>query len=138
MKKIIIPGILAGILISIVLFIGQGFILNPLFPSLVEEYSNTALYRPWSVPVMWLIFLYPFVQGIALAWAWDKTKNIFKGSNNTKAIHFAFAFWIVAIVPSMLMVYSCIPISFTVISIWTITGFVYGLVAGLIFTRLNP
>jgi hypothetical protein len=137
MKKIIGPGILAGFLILIVLM-GQSYSSSFLFPSIAKEYNNTNLYRPWSDPAMWVIFVYPFFSGIALAWIWDKTKNMFKGKNSSKVVHFAFIYWIVAFVPAMIMIYSCMPVSLAVVSIWTVSGFIYGLIGGLIFSKLNP
>jgi len=137
MKKIIWPGILTGFLILIVLM-AQSYSTSYLFPSIAEQYNNTSLYRPWSEPAMWVIFAYPFILGIALAWIWNKTKNIFEGKSGSKAIRFAFAFWIVGFVPAMIMIYSCMPVSLIVVSIWTVSGFIYGLISGLIFTRLNP
>lgn len=86
---------------------------------------------------MWVIFVYPFFLGIALAWVWDKTKSGITGTNVARAARFAFAFWAVAHVPAMIMIYSCMPVSLAVVSIWTVSGFVYGLIAGLVFAKWN-
>ena len=66
MKKLFRQGMLTGIPITII-SVGSGYLLGLLFPSLAEQYNNTQLYRPWSEPAMWVIFIYPFFLGIALA-----------------------------------------------------------------------
>lgn len=137
MKRIFIPGVLTAIPI-LMISIGSGYLLGLFFPSIAQQYNNTQLYRPWSEPAMWIIFLYPFVLGIALAWIWNKTKTLLKGSNSSRVIRFTYAYWIVVVVPTMIMIYSCMPVSFPIILSWTISGFVYGLIAGYIFVKLNP
>ena len=137
MKKIVKQGLLTGIPITII-SVGSGYLLGLLFPSLAEQYNNTQLYRPWSEPVMWLIFVYPFFLGIALAWTWDKTKTLLKGNSSSRAIRFAYAYWIVVVVPAMIMIYSCMPVSLPIILSWTVSGFLYGLIAGYVFVKLNP
>lgn len=137
MKRRFKPGMLAGLLILVILM-GQSFISSWLSPTLAEQYNNTALYRPWSVPVMWLIFLYPFFLGLALAWIWEKMQPALKGNGFTKVMKFAFAYWVVGVVPTMIMIYSCFPVTKWVVIIWTISGFVYGLVSALVFARMIP
>ena len=137
MKKLFRQGMLTGIPITII-SVGSGYLLGLLFPSLAEQYNNTQLYRPWSEPAMWVIFIYPFFLGIALAWIWDKTKTLLKGNSSSRAIRFAYAYWIVVVVPAMIMIYSCMPVSLPIILSWTVSGFLYGLIAGYIFVKLNP
>ena len=137
MKKIVKQGLLTGIPITII-SVGSGYLLGLLFPSLAEQYNTTQLYRPWSEPAMWLIFVYPFFLGIALAWIWDKTKTLVKGNSSSRAIRFAYAYWIVVVVPAMIMIYSCMSVSLPIILSWTVSGFLYGLIAGYVFVKLNP
>ena len=104
-KKVVTTGLLAGLAILVV-----GLILNWVygfvFPSVVTEYQNTALFRPWSDPLMSYIFIHPFVLGIILAWVWDKTKNLFKERDVFwRCCQFASAYWLVTI-PGMLISYS--------------------------------
>lgn len=137
MKKLIGQGMLTGIPILII-SVGSGYLLGLISPSIAEQYNNTQLYRPWSEPAMWIIFIYPFFLGIALAWIWDKTKTLLKGNGPSRAIRFAYAYWIVVVVPAMIMIYSCMPVSLPIILSWTFSGFIYGLIAGYIFVKLNP
>ena len=137
MKRLFKPGMLTGLIVLIILM-GQSFISSWISPTLAEQYNNTALYRPWSVPVMWIIFLYPFFLGLALAWIWDKVQPALKGNGLTKAIKFAFAYWVAGVIPTMIMIYSCFPVTKWVVIIWTVSGFFYGLAAGLVFARMLP
>ncbi|MCF8064541.1 MAG: hypothetical protein K9K65_10060 [Desulfarculaceae bacterium] len=137
MKRRFKAGMLAGLLILVILM-GQSFISSWLSPTLAEQYNNTALYRPWSVPVMWLIFLYPFLLGLALAWIWDKVKGLLGSNFLTSAVKFAFAYWAAGVIPTMVMIYSCFPVTKWVILIWTVSGFFYGLVSALVFARMLP
>ena len=64
MKKLILIGVLGGI---VVLIIGMltGQIFQRLFPALTTEYQNVHLFRTWSDPVMLMYFVHPFFFGIA-------------------------------------------------------------------------
>jgi len=137
MKRILLPGFLISIPI-IVISVGSGYLLGAICPSIAQQYNNTQLYRPWSQWVMWLIFVYPFWIGFALAWVWDKVKGLFKGNNTKRALKFANIYWIVVVGPTMIMNYSCFSISFPVILSWTISGYVYGLIAGWFCVKINP
>lgn len=137
MKRILVPGMLAG-LINLIILMVQSYGSSLLSPVLAQQYANTQLYRPWSQPAMWVIFVYPFFQGVALAWIWDKTKVLLTGGKFTRIVKFTFSFWVVAFVPAMIMIYSCMPVSLFAISIWTVSGFVYGLVSAIVFEKYLP
>ncbi|MGZ5244555.1 MAG: hypothetical protein ACXWW0_11635, partial [Bacteroidia bacterium] len=74
MKKIILPGLLAGIVMLAVSLIFS-WAMNFIAPGLQDEYRNPELFRPWSDPLMMLIFVHPFIVGIILAWVWDFVKS---------------------------------------------------------------
>jgi len=135
MKKIIWPGIVAGIAILII-----GMAISYLFmliPSVAADYNNVHIMRSWQDPLMSLFFLYPFVLGIALAWIWNKSKTLFKGSAWQRGTHFGFAYFIIATIPGMLISYSSFPISFLTIISWTVSGLVNAIVAGFILAKMN-
>jgi hypothetical protein len=135
MKKIIWPGILAGIAMLVI-----GMAVSYLFmilPSVAADYSNSSIMRSWSDPLMSLFFLYPFVLGIALAWVWNRTKNLFKGNTWKRGLKFGFAYLIIATIPGMLISYSSFPLSLWTIISWIVSGFVNAVVAGLIFAKMN-
>ena len=137
MKKVVVPGLIAGIAMLI-----TGMALNWLFgfifPSVAAEYQNPDLFRPWDDPLMSLIFVHPFILGLALAWAWDKTKDLFKERDVFwRCCQFAGAYWLISI-PGMLISYSTFPVSLTMIVSWSLSGFAQAVVAGWIFAKRNP
>jgi len=136
MKKIVLPGILAGILMAAVGML-IGYVFNAIFPSLMAEYNNTAIFRAMEDPLMSLFFLYPLILGIALAWLWDKTKGLFKSDNWKRGVHFGLIYFVVASIPGMLITYSSFQVSLLITSTWTLNGLANGLIAGMIFAKMN-
>lgn len=135
MKKIIWPGLLAGVLTLI-----SGMLINylfMLFPEVTVDYYNKNIMRTWSDPIMSLFFLYPFVQAIILAWAWDKSKGLFQGTTLKRGVKFGFSIWLIATIPGMLVSYSSFPVSLLTIISWTISGLVVGIISGIIFAKMN-
>ena len=80
MRKILINGLFAG---SIILIVGMisGQVFQLLVPSLVDEYGNERIFRPWSDPIMSGMYLQPILSGIILAWIWTKTRMLFTQLN---------------------------------------------------------
>jgi hypothetical protein len=136
MKKIILPGLAAGIGMLGMGFL-MSFLLNTAFPELSIEYQNPNLFRPWSDPLMSLFYLHPFVLGIVLAFVWERIKGLFTGTMLSRGFLFGFMFWIAATVPGMFISYSSFPISLVMIASWTINGLVQALIAGLILAKMN-
>ena len=137
MKKILKLGIISAV---VVLAIGMilNRILQIVFPSLVSEYQNPSLFRPWSDPIMSVYFIYPFILGILLAWIWLKTKSLLEGKSNLKkGIYFGIAYWIVASIPGMVISYSSFQMSLLMILSWTFSGLIQAISAGLIFSHLD-
>jgi len=135
-KKVVWPGVLVGV-IMLAVGMAMNYFMNFVFPSLQVEYETSGVFRPWDDPLMSLYFLYPIAIGLVLAWVWDKTKALFKGSDSKRAINFALAYWILTSIPSVIINYSSFPISFLMIFSWLIIGLIYGLIAGFIFVKLN-
>lgn len=136
MKNIIVAGLLAGFAM-LVLAMAVGLLINSVLPSVATEYENTNLFRSWSDPIMSLYFLYPFFLGIALAWAWDKTKGVIgEGSIWVRGSRFARSFWIISALPGILMSYSSFPISLAMSLTWLLSSLVQLLCAGFIYARM--
>jgi len=134
MKKVILFGLLAG-LVMLVVSLVLGPLFNLIFPSLAAEYNNTNLFRPWSDPIMYLMLVEPFILGIILAWIFSVTKNLFKTEKVWgKGIYFGLCYWVITI-PGMVMSYSSFPISLLMIITWSISILIQAIVAGLIYAR---
>lgn len=136
MKKIVLPGIIAGAVMLMVSFL-LGYVTNPLF-GVSNEYENNALFRPWSDPLMSLYFLHPFVLGLALSYFWHKFSPLIKG-NNIFERGFKFGMYIVVLltIPGMLISYSTFPVSFLMILSWSITALFEIIAAGIILAKIN-
>ena len=121
-------GLVIG-LANLVVMMGLNFGLEKIFPQLAVEYQS-GLFRPWTDPLMMVYFLYPFINGMVLAYFWRliKTKDPLK---------FTGVYFLVATVPVMFVSYTSFQISFLMVSSWALMGFLEALIAGLILVRLN-
>ena len=129
MKKIILSGIIVGVVIlAVSMLINYGFML---FPTIAADYQNTNIMRSWQDPLMMLFFLHPFVLGIILAGVWDRTKGLFQGSIFQKGNQFGIAIWLIATVPGMLISYSSFTLSLLTIISWTVSGLINSIVGEL-------
>lgn len=135
MKKIILFGIVVGI-INLILGTVVSYLFM-LFPAVSADYNNSAVMRAWSDPLMSLFFVYPFIQGIILAWVWDMSKTLFHGTLAGRGTKFGLAIWLISTIPGMWMSYTCFPLSFLTIVSWTVGGFVTAIAAGIILARIN-
>jgi hypothetical protein len=137
MKKILISGIVAGITL-LVLGIVVGTLFNLIFPSLVTEYMNPDLFRPWEDPLMMLFFLHPFILGLILSYVWDKSKSLLKSKDILgRAIPFGLTIWLITSIPGMFITYSSFLVSLPMVISWTINGLIYSIAAGIIFAKMN-
>jgi hypothetical protein len=136
MKKIIWTGLVAGVAMAIV-NAALNPIFNALFPWLQDAYMNNPVFRPWDDPIMMLFFLYPILLGLALAYVWDKTKNLFKGSVVNKGLNFGLIFFFVVGLPTFLINFSSFNLPLVMILSWTFMSLVNGFVAGFVLAKLN-
>ena len=136
MKKVLWTGLIAGVAMIIVNILLNP-IFNALFPWLQDAYMDNAVFRPWSDPAMMLFWLYPLALGLALAWVWDKTKQLFDGTVWCKGAKFGLILFFVSGVPAFLINFSSFNLPFVMILSWTIMGLINGIVAGLILAKVN-
>ena len=136
MKKILWTGLLAAVAMIVVNMLLNP-IFNALFPALQEQYEGNPVFRPWDDPVMMLFWLYPLALGIALAWIWDKTKQLFSGTIWCKGVEFGLIFFFVYGLPAFLINFSSFNFPFVMILTWTIMSFLNGMVAGVVLAKLN-
>lgn len=136
MKKIVVPGLAAGLAMLVVMMV-ISFASGSLFPSVQAEYQNTNLFRPWSDPLMSLMFMQPFILGLVLAWIWNRVKGIVKGvTPGKKAINFALVYWVVAI-PGMVMSWSTFQISLAMVITWWISILAQAFAGAWVLAKMN-
>jgi len=135
MKKILLPGIVIGI-VTFIIGMLLTFLFGAIIPGLTDEYSSSC-FRAIDDPLMMLFYLYPLILGIALAWFWDKAKSLYKGSSSQRALKLAWTYFIIATIPGMYISYTSFEVSFMMVLTWLIGGFINAFVAGLILTKMN-
>ena len=135
MKKIIAAGLAAGIVLLILSVLGLRITIW-LFPSIAMQYFDPA-FALQSSRIMFY-YIHPFVVALALSWFWSQFKTILRGSFITRGIEFGLIYAIIAILPMMLLIYSAMNVSVEMIATWFVLGLFQGIVAGLVFEKMNP
>lgn len=134
-KKILIPGAIAGVVLLVMSFV-MLYAAVYLFPNVAEQYYSPVFRE--SGDYNWLFYIHPFVLSLALAWFWERFKGSFTGSLIVRDLELGIVYTLIATLPAMLITFSALDITLTMVLTWLAYGFVQALVAGLIFARMNP
>jgi hypothetical protein len=135
MKKVIIPGLIAGVLmlgVSLLL----SLIISAIFPDSMAEYSNAEIFRQWDDPLMYYFLLHPFVMGIILSFIWLKVRGLIDGEGLKKGLVYGFYVWLLFGIPGMLMTISSFQVSAFLVGTWTVSLLAQDLVAGVAINRM--
>jgi len=135
MKKIIGVGLLAGIVLLILSIAGL-YITVWFFPGLAQQYFDPAFANESGRYLLY--FIHPFIIGLALSWFWQRFKGVLKGSFITRGIEFGSIYAMVATFPMMWLIYSAMNVSLEMVATWFVLALLQGLVAGLVFEKMNP
>ncbi len=135
MKKLLSSGLVAGVVLLALSF-GMLYLTILVFPNLAEQYYNP-IFRTDS-DRNFLFYIHPFVLGLALAWFWERFKEQFSGHFLLRALELGVVYAIVAVLPTMWITFSAIDVSLTMVLTWLLYGFVQAIVAGIVFTKMNP
>ena len=135
MKKVLVAGLAAGIVLLALSVLGL-YMTVWFFPSLAGQYFDPA-FDTGSGRVM-LYYVHPFVISMALSWFWSFFKGVLAGSFLTRGIEFGVIYTLIAALPMLLLIYSAMNVSLTMVASWFILALVQGLIAGLIFEKMNP
>lgn len=135
MKKVIFPGLVAGVVLLILSILGL-YLNMWIFPDLAMQYFQPA-FNEQSSRIM-LYFIHPFIIAMALSWFWSKIKGILKGSFLTRGIEFGIIYALVATFPAMWLVFSSITVSLQMVATWFVLGLIQAVIAGLVCEMMNP
>ena len=135
MKKIILSGLVAGIILFIISY-GGLYLSVRFFPSLFIEYNSPLFNSDGSRDL--LFYLHPFIISFTLSWFWDRFKALFKGTFILRGIEFGFVYAMVALLPVMWITFSSLDITFSIVLSWFLYGLMQAIFAGLIFAKRNP
>jgi hypothetical protein len=135
MKKIALPGLVAGIILFIISY-GGLYLSVRFFPSLFIEYNSPLFNSDGSRDL--LFYLHPFIISFALSWFWDRFKGLFRGTFVLRGIEFGFVYAMVALLPVMWITFSSLDITIATVLSWFLYGLMQAIFAGLIFAKINP
>jgi hypothetical protein len=135
MKKIITSGIVAGCILLIISEIGLHLTLV-LFPGIALEYFDPAFNAESSRTGLY--YLHPFVISLALSWFWSRFKGVLTGGFLTRGVEFGLIYVLIATVPIMWLIYAAMNVSLAIVATWFVLALVQGVIAGLVFEKMNP
>jgi hypothetical protein len=135
MKKIILSGLAAGVVLLIFSILAL-YATIWLFPTLAAQYYDPAF--DTQAGRYMLYYAHPFVIALALSWFWSRFKAVLTGGFITKGIEFGVVYALIAIFPVMWLIYSAMSVSFALVATWWVFGLLQGVIAGLVFEKLNP
>lgn len=134
MNKILTSGLVAALLL--LAFAYLSLMLMPiLLPYLAEEYYKPVFVNDETRNLLY--FVHPVVLAFALAWFWNRFKELFVGNLFFRGLEFGLVYAIIATIPIMVLIFSAIDVSLGVIGSWILYGFLQGTIAGLVFARLH-
>lgn len=135
MKKIIVSGLVAGICLLILSALGL-YTTIWCFPGLAAQYFDPAFDAQSGRIIFY--YVHPFVISLMLSWFWSRTRGILTGSFITRGIEFGLVYALVATLPMLLLIYSAMSVSLAITGTWFVLGLLQGIIAGLIFEKVNP
>ena len=125
-------------LVMLVINLAVSMLFSLLIPAVPHEYSNMAIFRSWSDPVMSLFFVYPFAVGMIISAIWNHAKKIVVGKNvHQKGFNYGLSLWLLLTIPGMIITYATFQVSLTLVGIWTVSGLLSFLAAGWLLSRLH-
>lgn len=135
MKKVILSGLLAGVILFIVSY-GGLYLAIQYLPILFVDYNNPLFNSDGSRDV--LFYSHAFVISMALSWFWERTKPVFKGNVVLRGFEFGLVYAIVGLVPVMWITFSSMDITLPMVISWFLYGLFQSILAGIVFAKTNP
>jgi hypothetical protein len=135
MKKILISGLIAGCILFILSY-GGLFLAVRFFAKLFIEYNNPLFNSDGKRDL--LFYLHAFIISFALSWFWARFKSMFKGSFIIRGLEFGVVYSIIALLPVMWISFSSLDITVCMVLSWFAYGLVQAVVAGIVFSKINP
>jgi hypothetical protein len=135
MKKIIVSGLVAGVVLLILSILGLYATLWFL-PKLAAQYYDPTFDTQSGRNMIY--YVHPFIISMALSWFWQRFKGLLTGSFLMRGIEFGLVYVMIAIFPLMWLIYSAINVSLPMVATWFVFGLLQGVIAGLVFEKMNP
>lgn len=135
MKKIIVTGLIVG-LILFVLSYGGLFLAINFFPELFVSYNNPLFNSDGSRDL--LFYMHAFIISLALSWFWERFKGLFTGPFVLRGLEFGLVYAAVALLPVMWITFSSLDITLLMVASWFFYGLFQAVIAGIVFAKINP
>ncbi|MBK9931085.1 MAG: hypothetical protein IPP04_14610 [Saprospiraceae bacterium] len=135
MNKIILKGLIAGGTLLLVSYLTL-FLLVKFMPGLAEQYYDPMFSLEGDKA--WMFFIHPFIISFALAWFWSRFKSLFEGNFWFRGFEVGVVYALIAILPSMWMIYSAFNVTLPMVISWSIYGTMQAIIAGIISAKLSP
>lgn len=135
MKKVLISGLIAGIVLFIISY-GGLFLTIKFFPQFFVAYNNPLFNSDGSRDT--LFYLHAFIISFALSWFWDRFKKLFHGPSVLRGLEFGSVYALVALLPVMWITFSSLDITVTMVLSWFFYGLCQAVIAGILFAKINP
>jgi hypothetical protein len=134
MKKIFFSGLIAGTAL-LMLSVAGLYLLIWQMPDMAMEYFGPAFISQTQRNLLY--YVHPFVIGISLSWLWERLQSRLKGPALAKSLEFGLFYMAIATFPYMLLIYSAIDVSLSVVLTWLVFGFIEATLAAIIFNQQN-
>lgn len=137
MKKVLISGLVAGVILSIFSYGGLFLAVTiPMMKPFFVEYLSNVFISDRSRD--FFFYSHAMLISMALSWFWERSKKVFHGHFILRGLEFGLAYTIAGLLPILWMTYSQIDVSQTMVLSWLGFGFLQSCTAGIIFAKLNP
>ena len=131
MKKIIIGGILAGLVIIIV-----GMVFGAVSADMYKM-SPKALWKPMGGDWFTKMIIFDLLTGFILATVFSIIKGALPGAGLAKGLSFGLIVFFVGTFLGLTMTYLTMAVRTKMIAVWALNGLVNYLLAGLIFQFID-
>lgn len=131
MKKILIGGILAGLVILVI-----GLIFGSLTANMYRM-SPQIMWKPMGQNFFVQVIIYDLIVGIILAYVYSILKNSVPGSGIVKGLIFGLLVWLVGSVPGLGITYLTMNIRNKLIFTWLVNNLINYCLAGAVIQQID-
>lgn len=105
-------------------------------PGIAEQYFDPIYSN--SEKRTFLYFIHPFIVALALKYFWQRFRHMFKGRSVMRGVEVGLIYGFIAVLPAMWITFSGLSVSITIVASWIVYGTMQGMIAGLIYAKINP
>lgn len=135
MKKILLSGLIAGVILFIVSY-GGLFLSIRFVPEFFVMYNNPLFNSSGNRDL--LFYMHAFIISFSLSWFWERFKVLLKGRSLWKGLKFGLIYGQVALLPVMWITFSSLDITIVMVMSWFLYGLFQSVLAGIVFAKINP